>query len=145
VAELLSGAAAALDALALPFDAAICRLELAEVIAEADPSTAVAAASRCMGVFDDLDAAPAADRARRLLRRLGARPRPRERRSGDLSARETEVALLVAQGLSTAAVAQQLFLSPRTVTTHLDNIYRRLGLRSRAELARYVAERSPNT
>jgi DNA-binding NarL/FixJ family response regulator len=55
------------------------------------------------------------------------------------------VAQLVAQGLSNAAVAQQLYLSPRTVTTHLDNIYRRLGLRSRQELARYIAERAANT
>jgi DNA-binding CsgD family transcriptional regulator len=142
-AELLAGAVAALDPLALPFDAALCRLELAA--ATADPAAAVAPANHALATLDDLGAVPSADRTRRLLRGLGAKPKPAQRRPGVLSSRETEVAELVAQGLSNAAVAQRLFLSPRTITTHLDHIYRRLGLSSRAELARYVAERQPNT
>ena len=132
--ELLERAVAVLDGLELPFDAAVCRLDLAEARAAADPARA------CLAVFDDLGAGPAGDRARRLLRSLGVRTRPRDRSAGELSSRETEVALLVAEGLSNAAVAQRLFLSPRTVTTHLDNMYRRLGLSSRAELSRYVDE-----
>jgi DNA-binding CsgD family transcriptional regulator len=60
-----------------------------------------------------------------------------------LSAREAQVARLVALGLSNAEVAERLFISPRTVTTHLEKIYRRLGLAGRTALARYVLEREP--
>jgi DNA-binding NarL/FixJ family response regulator len=58
-----------------------------------------------------------------------------------LSGREAEVARLVAEGLSNVAVAERLFISPRTVTSHLERIYRRLEIGSRAELTRYVRDR----
>ncbi|WP_170191937.1 ATP-binding protein [Saccharothrix syringae] len=142
---LLTKAATALEELGLPFDAAACRLDRAAASAKTDPAAAVAFANRALATFDDLDAAPKSAEARRLLRDLGVRPKPKDRPAGELSAREAEVAWLVAQGLSNAAVARRLFLSPRTVTTHLEKIYRRLGLRSRRELARYVAERAADT
>jgi DNA-binding CsgD family transcriptional regulator len=50
------------------------------------------------------------------------------------------VARLVAAGLTNAEVAGELFISPRTVSTHLDRIYARLGLSSRAALTRYLAD-----
>ena len=58
-----------------------------------------------------------------------------------LSKRELEVARLVAQGLTSQEVATDLGISPRTVTTHLSNIYDRLGLPGRAALARYIVQR----
>lgn len=58
-----------------------------------------------------------------------------------LSAREREVAILVAEGLSNPQIGKRLFISPRTVTTHLVKIYARLDLHSRAALTRYVLER----
>jgi DNA-binding CsgD family transcriptional regulator len=140
--SLLAEAATALDALALPFDAAVCRLELADALAGIDQQAAIAAATQAMAVFDDLEAVPRASQARRLLRGLGTRPKPRERRSGELSARETEVALLVAQGMANTTIAHQLYISPRTVTTHLERIYRRLGLSSRHDLTRYMTGRN---
>ena len=78
----------------------------------------------------------------RLLRLLGARPSaaPRTRRPGQLSARETEIAYLVADGLSNPEIADRLFISQRTVTTHLQHIYHRLGVGSRTGLTRYVVE-----
>jgi DNA-binding CsgD family transcriptional regulator len=57
-----------------------------------------------------------------------------------LSDRQLEVARLVAQGLTNAQIAESLAISPRTVARHLDNIYARLDLRSRAGLTRWVVE-----
>ena len=144
--ELLAGAVATFDRLGLPFEAAVCRLDWAEAVAEGDEAAAAgdeaaAAVERGLTVLDGLGARPAADRARRLLRRLGRRPAPRPRPGGVLSGREAEVSRLVAEGLSNVAVAERLFISPRTVTSHLERIYRRLEIGSRAELTRYVRDR----
>jgi DNA-binding NarL/FixJ family response regulator len=51
----------------------------------------------------------------------------------------------VAAGLTNAEIAERLFISQRTVTTHLQHVYARLALRSRTELTRYVLERLPVT
>lgn len=51
-----------------------------------------------------------------------------------LTRRELEVATLVAQGLSDKEIARRLWLSYKTVRTHLDNIYRKLEIHSRAQL-----------
>jgi DNA-binding CsgD family transcriptional regulator len=50
-----------------------------------------------------------------------------------LTARETEVLRLLAEGCEPAEIAKQLFISRRTVGTHLENIMRKLGVRSRAQ------------
>lgn len=57
-----------------------------------------------------------------------------------LSAREVQVAVLVARGLSNSDIANSLFISKRTVTTHIERIYQKLGISSRAALATYVLE-----
>jgi predicted ATPase/DNA-binding CsgD family transcriptional regulator len=59
----------------------------------------------------------------------------------DLSVREREIALLAAEGLTNPEIAAQMFVSHRTVETHLRNARRKLGLRSRVQLANWVAER----
>jgi DNA-binding CsgD family transcriptional regulator len=51
-----------------------------------------------------------------------------------LTAREREVALLAANGLTSKEIAARLYLSKRTVDTHLDRIYRKLGVAGRDEL-----------
>jgi len=58
----------------------------------------------------------------------------------ELSARELEVARLVANGLSNPAIAAELFLSVATVKTHVSHILRKLGLESRVQLAGWVAD-----
>jgi DNA-binding NarL/FixJ family response regulator len=86
-----------------------------------------------------------ADAAAKELRRLGWRG-PRRARgvagargSGALSARELEVATLVAAGKRNREVAAALFLSEKTVESHLARIYDKLGVRSRAALATILA------
>ena len=59
---------------------------------------------------------------------------------GGLTSREVEVLGLVAEGLTNAQVAQRLFLSPRTVDTHLSSIYLKLGVSSRAAAMRFALE-----
>lgn len=60
--------------------------------------------------------------------------------SRGLSRRQLEVARRVASGSTNAEVAQLLGISPRTVTSHLDQIYNRLGIGSRAALTRWIVE-----
>jgi DNA-binding NarL/FixJ family response regulator len=52
-----------------------------------------------------------------------------------LTAQEVQVARFVARGLPTREVAAQMFLSPRTIDYHLRNVFTKLGISSRAELA----------
>jgi DNA-binding CsgD family transcriptional regulator len=56
-----------------------------------------------------------------------------------LTAQQERIAGLVADGATNREVAQQLHLSPRTVDHHLRNVFARLGVRSRTELARLLA------
>jgi DNA-binding NarL/FixJ family response regulator len=57
-----------------------------------------------------------------------------------LSPRELQVAIQVAKGLSNDQIAKTLFISKRTVTTHLERIYQKLEISSRAALTKYVHE-----
>jgi ATP/maltotriose-dependent transcriptional regulator MalT len=57
-----------------------------------------------------------------------------------LTAREVEVLRLVARGLTDVQVAEQLVLSPRTVSTHLTSIYGKLGVSSRSAATRFAVE-----
>ena len=62
------------------------------------------------------------------------------RSAGGLSKREIEVARLVASGMTSRAIAERLFLSERTVESHLEHIMTKLGFSSRAQVAGWVAE-----
>src|SRR5262249_39398640 len=91
--------------------------------------------------LDEAGAPILRDRARRELRRLGHRVDSARRRPttgaglGGLSAREREVVALVAAGRTNPAIAAELFLSVKTVETHLRNVFGKLGVTSRAEVA----------
>ena len=91
--------------------------------------------------FERTGAAAWAERAREELRASGERVRTREAALTDeLTPQELQVALIVAEGVTTKEAAGRLFLSPKTIEFHLGRIYRKLGIRSRAELARRVAQ-----
>jgi DNA-binding CsgD family transcriptional regulator len=64
-----------------------------------------------------------------------------EQHPGGLTSREVEVLGLVAEGLTNVQVAQRLYLSPRTIDTHLSSIYHKLGVSSRAAAVRFALER----
>ncbi len=89
-----------------------------------------------LDLFETLGATPWADRARSELRACGETTRRRDPSALlRLTPQELQVARFVATGLPTRAVAAQLFLSPRTVDFHLRNVFTKLGISSRAELA----------
>lgn len=89
-----------------------------------------------------LGAAPWAEQAAAQLRATGEQVRQRsEPDISELTPQELQVALVVARGATNKEAAAQLFLSPKTIEKHLGSTYAKLGLRSRAELARIFAAR----
>jgi DNA-binding NarL/FixJ family response regulator len=88
-------------------------------------------------VFSDVGAVSWAERASQELRASGETARRREPSSvSQLTHTELQVAQLVAEGLSNREVAARLFVSQRTVEFHLRNVFAKLGISSRTELAR---------
>jgi DNA-binding CsgD family transcriptional regulator len=81
--------------------------------------------------FETIGAAGWAAKARGELGRIGGRTREQ-----GLTFAERRVAVLVAEGRTNREVAAAVFLGERTVETHLSHVYAKLGVRSRAELAR---------
>ena len=90
--------------------------------------------------FEDLGATAWSSRACSELAASGGRLRSGAGSRDSLTPREMQVALAVAEGASNKEVAAALYLTPKTVEYHLTRVYRKLGLRSRAELVRQFAQ-----
>lgn len=103
---------------------------------EAAAHTPVAVVHAALAVARDPDDA----RARARLHELGFLPALRGAGSGRLSAREREIAAAARRGASSREIAQELSLSVRTVETHLGNVYRKLGISSRADLPTWLTD-----
>lgn len=86
---------------------------------------------RALASFERLGAAPWAQKARDELRRISGR----RAASDELTEAEHRVALLAAGGRHNKEIAAELYLSVGTVERHLTSAYRKLGVRSRMELA----------
>jgi DNA-binding CsgD family transcriptional regulator len=97
---------------------------------------AAEALRRAAEIFAGLGAIPWLERAEGELRRASPRPR----RDRELTEAERRVAALVVEGRTNREVAAELFVTNATVEAHLTRIYRKLGVRSRTELARAVTE-----
>jgi DNA-binding CsgD family transcriptional regulator len=91
-----------------------------------------------LATFDRLGARAWAERAQSELRSSGQTRAPQRRYDAPLTPSEHQVATLVAEGLSNREIATRLFVSVRTVEMHVSNAYRKLGVRSRTGLSRYI-------
>jgi DNA-binding CsgD family transcriptional regulator len=92
------------------------------------------ALDEALRTFEDLGVPVWADRARAELARI-----PHRRAAEGLSPTEESIARLAGEGLTNREIADRVFLSPKTVEVNLTRIYRKLGVRSRAALARRFA------
>jgi DNA-binding CsgD family transcriptional regulator len=140
-ATLLAESADELEAVPWMWDAGRLRRYLAEVLFRlGDRDGAVRELRRSHDTLARLQAEPELSRTRELLRRLGARPPARAIASGSgaLTGRELDIARLVASRKSNKEIAVALGISPRTVSTHVSNIFAKLSVSSRAELTEMV-------
>ena len=142
-AQLLDESLALLDTVpAARFDHALNRVAMGLTLARLDDregarehlGAGLEYAERC-------GAAPLAAFAREGLVAAGARPRRAARSGADaLTARERDVAVLAAQGLSNREIADRLVLSQKTITRHLGAVYRKLDIASRMQLSDALAD-----
>jgi DNA-binding CsgD family transcriptional regulator len=133
----LGQAFAAHERLEMPFDLARTHLAAGDVARRARRKLAAREhAESARAMFARLGAAPWAERAAAELARLGAA------RAGGLALTQAErqVAGLVAAGHTNREVAAERYMGLRTVEAHLSAVYRKLGIRSRSELARAWAQ-----
>jgi DNA-binding CsgD family transcriptional regulator len=96
------------------------------------------------GLFSEFGMEAFAARARVELRATGEHVRKRAfDHSNDLTPQEAQISQLVGQGATNHEIAAQLFISPSTVEYHLHKVFRKLGIKSRTQLARRVLEVPP--
>ena len=94
-------------------------------------------------IAEDCGAHALADRARTELRAAGGQPSGAGMGVEQLTASERRVAELAAQGQSNPEIAQALFVTRKTVETHLGRVYRKLGISGRAALGRALPVTPP--
>ncbi|HEX8206371.1 MAG TPA: AAA family ATPase [Solirubrobacteraceae bacterium] len=134
------------DAVGARLEAALSRsLAGRALLAAGDEPAAIEELERAAAGLDACGARRHRDRAERELRRLGRGVHRRTRRGdpdatgvASLTGRELEIARLVVDRRTNPEIAAELFLSIKTVETHLRNVFRKLGAGSRVEVARIV-------
>jgi DNA-binding CsgD family transcriptional regulator len=128
------GALAQHDRILAPFERARTLLALASVRRRARQKRATRETlEQALGIFEQLGARLWADRALDDLARISGR---RSGAADELTESERRVAVLASEGRSNKEIAGALQVTVHTVEAHLSRVYRKLGVRSRAELAR---------
>jgi len=122
----------------MPHGAARGHLALARGVAVDEPERAVEEARQALDAFERLGATRDADGAARFLRELGVGGRTGPKLLGELSRREVEVLRLLGYGLTNAEIGARLFISTKTVATHVGNVFAKLHVRNRAEAATFA-------
>ena len=129
------------DRLGWPFERARTLLALGIVLRRGKHKRAARETLlHALAIFDQLGARLWSAKATTELARIGGRPAP----TGSLTPTERRVAELVADGRANQEVADQLFLSRKTVAAHLTAVYAKLGLRSRIELSHHLRDNPPH-
>jgi DNA-binding NarL/FixJ family response regulator len=95
------------------------RLEMARALSERSPEVAIAQAKAALVDFERLEAARHADAAGALLRLLGAPVRTGPKGIGALTKREAEILQLIGAGLSNPEIGDRLYITRKTVETHV--------------------------
>ncbi len=113
------------------------RIDLGRVLLGNDRQAAMEVFTAAESLAEDMGARSEARLIAQALRRLGVRAWRRRGSVGEaaLSAREVEVARLVATGASNREISEALVIAPKTVERHVSNALTKLGLRNRTELA----------
>ncbi|WP_433348626.1 helix-turn-helix transcriptional regulator [Microtetraspora malaysiensis] len=140
-ARSLSAAAEGFRALPAAYDAAQADEQAAACLLSAGDPAAGPILQAATAAYAELGARWDLDRASLLGRTWGVRlpqlAQPREGRGSALSSRQEQVARLAATGLTNQEIAKEMFLSPKTVDKHLSAAMRKVGARSRTELAHF--------
>jgi DNA-binding CsgD family transcriptional regulator len=124
----------------LPFEHARTLLVRGRILRRAKQRRAAAdTLNEALRLFERLNAPTWIEQTRAELGRIGLRPAA----GNELTASELRVAELAAAGLTNREVATAAFMSPKTVEANLARVYRKLGIRSRAELGARMGERRP--
>jgi ATP/maltotriose-dependent transcriptional regulator MalT len=144
--ELARAAADAAGSVGLVVEAASARELSGRALAEAGATEqAIAELRRAAGEFEQCGAPRRVAAVEHQLRALGDRGRHRRSRPGtgtagmgSLTGRELQVARLIVDRRTNAEIGAELFLSGKTVETHIHNVFRKLDVASRVEIARAV-------
>jgi DNA-binding CsgD family transcriptional regulator len=136
----LEAALAAADSSPFRLASLWIRLDLGRELGATDREHAVAELEQTAAAARDCGAGTVLELAEQALRTLGIRTWRRGAAAKQLTEREQEIVRLIAAGASNPEIAQQLFLSRKTVERHVSNVLRKAGVRNRAELAARVAD-----
>jgi DNA-binding CsgD family transcriptional regulator len=129
------------DACSAPFERSLTLLQKAELrLAQKNFDESLACLDEVQALCEPLAARPTLERVATLRQQLIRKPRNAPNLPAGLSLREVEVLSLVAAGRTDAEIAERLFVSRRTITSHMTHIFNKIGTNSRTAAAMWAKE-----